>query len=80
LCIARDMVERPSSHMLQNRSLPDTDQSMIVYSTAPGTREAAALDTLRLTGTDRMGSLEQSGVLRSPWAEASRAGDATIDP
>jgi hypothetical protein len=60
--------------------LPDTDQSMIVYSTAPGTREAAALDTLRLTGTDRMRSLEQSGVLRSPWAEGPRAGDATIDP
>lgn len=28
--------------------LPDTDQSMIVYSAAAGTREAAALDTLRI--------------------------------
>ncbi|WP_399880551.1 helix-turn-helix transcriptional regulator [Streptomyces sp. BBFR51] len=30
--------------------LPDTDQSMIVYSAAPGTREAAALDTLHAAG------------------------------
>jgi transcriptional regulator with XRE-family HTH domain len=31
--------------------LPDTDQSMIVYSAAEGTREAAALETLRVNGT-----------------------------
>ncbi|MCW2875906.1 MAG: hypothetical protein JWQ95_6 [Sphaerisporangium sp.] len=35
--------------------LPDTDQSMIVYSAAAGTREASALDMLRVTGTERMG-------------------------
>lgn len=34
--------------------LPDTDQSLIVYSAAPGTREAAALDTLRRTAPDGM--------------------------
>ncbi|MFJ8748390.1 helix-turn-helix transcriptional regulator [Streptomyces sp. NPDC102441] len=34
--------------------LPDTDQSMIVYSAAAGTREASALDLLRVTGTERM--------------------------
>ncbi|KIH97661.1 XRE family transcriptional regulator [Streptomonospora alba] len=34
--------------------LPDTDQSMIVYSAAAGTREASALDMLRVTGTERM--------------------------
>lgn len=32
--------------------LPDTDQSMIVYSAADGTREAAALETLRVTVTE----------------------------
>lgn len=36
--------------------LPDTDQSMIVYSAAAGTSEAAALDTLRATATKRMAS------------------------
>ncbi|WP_413798918.1 helix-turn-helix transcriptional regulator [Streptomyces iranensis] len=35
--------------------LPDTDQSMIVYSAAAGTREASALDMLRVTGAERMG-------------------------
>lgn len=34
--------------------LPDTDQSMVVYSAAAGTREASALDLLRVTGTQRM--------------------------
>jgi hypothetical protein len=34
--------------------LPDTDQSMIVYSAAAGTREASALDMMRITGTERM--------------------------
>lgn len=34
--------------------LPDTDQSMIVFSAAAGTREASALDMLRVTGTQRM--------------------------
>lgn len=34
--------------------LPDTDQSMVVYSAAAGTREASALDMLRVTGTERM--------------------------
>jgi transcriptional regulator with XRE-family HTH domain len=34
--------------------LPDTDQSMIVYSAAAGTREASALDLMRVTGTERM--------------------------
>ncbi|MFS8202221.1 helix-turn-helix transcriptional regulator [Streptomyces sp. CWNU-52B] len=34
--------------------LPDTDQSLIVYSAAPGTAEASALDILRVIGTDRM--------------------------
>ena len=36
--------------------LPDTDQSMIVYSAAAGTREASALDILRVTGIERMKS------------------------
>lgn len=34
--------------------LPDTDQSMIVYSAAAGTREASALAMMRVTGTERM--------------------------
>ncbi|WP_262703271.1 MULTISPECIES: helix-turn-helix transcriptional regulator [Streptomyces] len=34
--------------------LPDTDQSMIVYSAAAGTREASALDALRVTGAERI--------------------------
>lgn len=34
--------------------LPDTDQSMIVYSAAADTREASALDMLRVTGTEHM--------------------------
>jgi transcriptional regulator with XRE-family HTH domain len=34
--------------------LPDTDQSLIVYSAAAGTREASALDLMRVTGTERM--------------------------
>jgi len=34
--------------------LPDTDQQMIVYSAAAGTREASALDMMRVTGTERM--------------------------
>lgn len=34
--------------------LPDTDQSMIVYSAAAGSREASALEILRVTGTERM--------------------------
>ena len=34
--------------------LPDTDQSMIVYSAAAGTREASALDMMRVVGTERM--------------------------
>jgi transcriptional regulator with XRE-family HTH domain len=39
--------------------LPDTDQSMIVYSAAAGTREASALDVLRVIGTERMSALPQ---------------------
>jgi hypothetical protein len=34
--------------------LPDTDQLMIVYSAAAGTREASALDMVRVIGTERM--------------------------
>jgi transcriptional regulator with XRE-family HTH domain len=34
--------------------LPDTDQSLIVYSAAPGTHEAGALDILRTTAPDGM--------------------------
>lgn len=34
--------------------LPDTDQSIIVYSAAAGTREASALGMMRVTGTERM--------------------------
>ncbi|MUL78864.1 helix-turn-helix transcriptional regulator [Mycolicibacterium sp. CBMA 226] len=34
--------------------LPDTDQSLIVYSAAAGTGEASALDLMRVTGTQRM--------------------------
>ncbi|MGV9797072.1 helix-turn-helix transcriptional regulator [Mycobacterium sp. NPDC003449] len=34
--------------------LPDTDQSMVVYSAAAGTRAASALDMLRVTGIERM--------------------------
>ncbi|WP_461003815.1 helix-turn-helix transcriptional regulator [Streptomonospora sediminis] len=34
--------------------LPDTDQQLIVYSAAAGTREASALDLLRVTGTQQM--------------------------
>ena len=34
--------------------LPDTDQSLIVYSAAAGTREASALEMLRVTGIERM--------------------------
>ncbi|MBB5085164.1 MmyB family transcriptional regulator [Nonomuraea endophytica] len=30
--------------------LPDTNQTVLVYSTEPGTAEAAALDLLRVTG------------------------------
>ncbi|MBZ6130723.1 helix-turn-helix transcriptional regulator [Streptomyces olivaceus] len=37
--------------------LPDTDQSMIVYSAAPGTREASALDALRVIGTEHIPAL-----------------------
>ncbi len=37
--------------------LPDTDQSMIVYSAAAGTQEASALDVLRVIGTERMSAL-----------------------
>jgi hypothetical protein len=37
--------------------LPDTDQSMIVYSAAAGTREASALDVLRVIGTEQMSPL-----------------------
>ncbi|MFE7931933.1 hypothetical protein ACFU6S_25075 [Streptomyces sp. NPDC057456] len=37
--------------------LPDTDQSMIVYSAAAGTREASALDVLRVIGTERISAL-----------------------
>lgn len=34
--------------------MPDTDQSLIVYSAAAGTREASALNLMRVTGTERM--------------------------
>lgn len=34
--------------------LPDTDQSMIVYSAAAGSPDATALDLLRVTGTEAM--------------------------
>ncbi len=33
--------------------VPDTDQAVVVYSAAPGTREASALELLRVTGTER---------------------------
>ncbi|WP_345494990.1 helix-turn-helix transcriptional regulator [Nocardia callitridis] len=33
--------------------VPDTDQSVVVYSAAPGTRDASALDLLRITGTQQ---------------------------
>ncbi|GAB4587232.1 helix-turn-helix transcriptional regulator [Nocardia sp. IFM 10818] len=35
--------------------VPDSDQTVIVYSAAPGTREASALDLLRVTGLERFG-------------------------
>ncbi|MEO3806030.1 helix-turn-helix transcriptional regulator [Nonomuraea sp. B1E8] len=34
--------------------LPDTDQTVLVYSAKPGTPEAAALDLLRVTGLQRL--------------------------
>lgn len=37
--------------------LPDTDQALIVCSAAAGTREASALELLRVTGVERMISL-----------------------
>ncbi|MGW6010226.1 helix-turn-helix domain-containing protein [Streptomyces sp. NPDC055210] len=37
--------------------LPDTDQTMIVFSAAANTREASALDVLRVIGTQRMSPL-----------------------
>ncbi len=47
--------------------LPDTDQSMIVYSAAADTREASALDRLRVTGTEPMTSLKlQEPALHTP--------------
>ncbi|GAB2917534.1 hypothetical protein GCM10027280_00690 [Micromonospora polyrhachis] len=33
--------------------VPDADQTLIVYSAAPGTAESVALDLLRVTGTER---------------------------
>jgi hypothetical protein len=33
--------------------VPDADQTLIVYSAAPGTPESSALDLLRVTGTER---------------------------
>ncbi|MDV3129968.1 helix-turn-helix transcriptional regulator [Mycobacterium sp. 21AC1] len=44
--------------------LPDTDQSMIVYSAAAGTREASALEILRVTGTERMSVSPLTDVTR----------------
>ncbi|MFC9998904.1 helix-turn-helix transcriptional regulator [Nocardia sp. NPDC127526] len=35
--------------------VPDSDQTVIVYSAAPGTREATALDLLRVTGLEQFG-------------------------
>ncbi|MFE3442875.1 helix-turn-helix transcriptional regulator [Nocardia sp. NPDC059180] len=37
--------------------VPDSDQAVIVYSAAPGTPEATALDLLRVTGTERFTNL-----------------------
>jgi hypothetical protein len=34
--------------------VPDTDQTIIVYSAAPGSREAEALQLLRVIGTEQM--------------------------
>ncbi len=33
--------------------VPDCDQTVVVYSAAPGTPEAAALELLRVTGTEQ---------------------------
>ncbi|WP_280492771.1 helix-turn-helix transcriptional regulator [Nocardia asiatica] len=41
--------------------VPDTDQAVVVYSAAPGTREASALELLRVTGTQRFPAAEPSG-------------------
>lgn len=41
--------------------VPDTDQAMVVYSAAPGSPEASALDLLRVTGTQRFTIAESSG-------------------
>ncbi|MEU4342001.1 helix-turn-helix transcriptional regulator [Nocardia sp. NPDC023852] len=41
--------------------VPDTDQAVVVYSAAPGSREASALDLLRVTGTQQFTVAEPSG-------------------
>lgn len=53
--------------------LPDTDQSMIVYSAAAGTREASALDVLRVTGTERMPDSHAGEPPSGPPADTLRS-------
>ncbi|BDT87618.1 hypothetical protein [Nocardia cyriacigeorgica] len=38
--------------------VPDSDQSVVVYSAAPGTPEAGALELLRVTGTEQFTNLK----------------------
>ncbi|MET9284917.1 helix-turn-helix domain-containing protein [Nocardia beijingensis] len=41
--------------------VPDTDQAVVVYSASPGSREASALELLRVTGAQRFTVTEPSG-------------------
>ncbi|MFJ8580660.1 helix-turn-helix transcriptional regulator [Micromonospora sp. NPDC093277] len=41
--------------------VPEADQTLIVYSTAPGTPESSALDLLRVTGTERFTPVGRTG-------------------
>ncbi|MGW4279808.1 MmyB family transcriptional regulator [Nocardia sp. NPDC004750] len=41
--------------------VPDTDQAVVVYSAAPGSREASALELLRVTGAQRFTVTEPNG-------------------
>ena len=48
MCIRDSTLECDTLHV------PDVDQSLIVYSAAPGTREAEALSLLRVVGTQEL--------------------------
>ncbi|MGW4326355.1 hypothetical protein ACWEKR_10745 [Nocardia sp. NPDC004573] len=41
--------------------VPDIDQALVVYSATPGSREASALELLRVTGTEQFPAPESSG-------------------